>query len=69
MVHGTQHYHSALNILYIICVNKEKITSFGYISFKKHGTTECQWLMPVILETQEAEIRKIKVQNQPKQIV
>jgi hypothetical protein len=29
----------------------------------------CQWLKPVILATQEAVIRKISVQNQPRQIV
>jgi hypothetical protein len=29
----------------------------------------CQWLTPVISATQEAEIRRIEVQSQPRQIV
>jgi hypothetical protein len=28
-----------------------------------------RWLMPIILSTQEAEIRRIMVQSQPRQIV
>jgi hypothetical protein len=34
---------------------------------KKQQTAEPQWPMPVILATQEAEIRRIKVQSQPRQ--
>jgi hypothetical protein len=29
----------------------------------------CQWLMPIILATEGAEIRRIKVQSQSRQIV
>jgi hypothetical protein len=29
----------------------------------------CQWLTPVILATQEADIRRIMVQSQPRQMV
>jgi hypothetical protein len=36
---------------------------------KKKGIAWIQWLMPVILDTQEAEIRRIAVQSQPRQIV
>jgi hypothetical protein len=28
-----------------------------------------RWLMPITLATQEAEIRKIRVQSQPRQII
>jgi hypothetical protein len=30
--------------------------------------TRCQWLTPVILATQEAELRRIMFQSQPRQI-
>jgi hypothetical protein len=39
------------------------------LSFKKHFLARHQWLMPVILTTQEAEIRSIKVRSQPGQTV
>jgi hypothetical protein len=36
---------------------------------KTKGLAWCWWLMPVILATQEAEIRRIMVGSQPRQIV
>jgi hypothetical protein len=36
---------------------------------KKDNLPGCQWLMPVILATQEAKIKRITVQSQPRQIV
>jgi predicted transposase YdaD len=37
--------------------------------YKIPKRARCQWLMPVILATQEAGIRRIAVQSQPKQII
>jgi hypothetical protein len=39
------------------------------ISLKISSLTRCWWLMPVILATLEAEVRRITVQGQPRQIV
>jgi hypothetical protein len=36
---------------------------------KRKKEAGCQWLTPVILATQEADIRRIIVQSQPKPIV
>jgi hypothetical protein len=41
---------------------------FKYISLRE-TYSRCWWLTPVILATQEVEIRKIMVQSQPGQIV
>jgi predicted transcriptional regulator with HTH domain len=37
--------------------------------YRNQSKTECQWLKLVILATQEAEIRRIIVGSQPRQIV
>jgi hypothetical protein len=39
------------------------------INYIKMVLARCWWLMPVILATQEAEIRRIAVQSQSGQIV
>jgi hypothetical protein len=42
----------------------------GFVSrIRKGPCTRCRWLTPVILATQEAEIRRIAVRSQPRQIV
>jgi hypothetical protein len=41
----------------------------GSNSTHKPRGARCQWLRPIILATQEAEIRRIAVQSQTKQIV
>jgi hypothetical protein len=46
-------------------INKNKEDIYSHLNkFKRH-----QWLMPVILVTQEEEIRRITVQSHPRQTV
>jgi hypothetical protein len=39
------------------------------VSVKRIAIAKDQWLTPVILDTQEAKIRRIVVRSQPRQIV
>jgi hypothetical protein len=39
------------------------------LNYKNYNVAGCGWLTPVIVATQEAEIRRIAVQSQPGQIV
>jgi hypothetical protein len=48
---------------------KERKKEKESFNLKIKATAGHQWLMPVILATQEAEIRRITVQSQPWQIV
>jgi hypothetical protein len=41
----------------------------SYNFFNNKTLARCWWLTPIILVSQEAEIRRIEVQNQPRQIV
>jgi hypothetical protein len=47
------------------------VCTYEYNKKRKRTTAlaGCQWLTPVILPTQEAEIRRMAVQSQPGQIV
>jgi hypothetical protein len=38
-------------------------------TIKKYDTARRQWLTPVILAIQQAEIRRMEAQSQPRQIV
>jgi hypothetical protein len=57
-----------LHLLNICTIVSE--TSLAFITlFKRPTTAKYRWLMPVILATQEAEIRSMAVLSQSKQIV
>jgi hypothetical protein len=47
----------------------ESLNPVEVISGKCGGGAGCPWLTPVVLATQEVEIRRIEVRSQPGQIV
>jgi hypothetical protein len=53
----------------VVQVGVDLNNSIVYLSLKKEKTSGCLQLTPVILATQEAEISRIAVQSQPRQIV
>jgi hypothetical protein len=60
-------------MLYVhIVINYQQETAPGenyYFGRREIGICQYWWLTPIILATQEAEIRRITVQSQPRQIV
>jgi hypothetical protein len=46
------------------------VTNYHTFTYLKHrNLARHQWLTPIILATKEAEIRKITIPSQPRQIV
>jgi hypothetical protein len=48
-------------------VNIQWTPLFVQLRYTKKNGARCRWLMPVILATQEAKIRRIEIQGQPGQ--
>jgi hypothetical protein len=45
------------------------LLGLSLLIYKAEPTSGCWWITPVILDTQEAEIKRIEVQRQPREIV
>jgi hypothetical protein len=66
----TKHSSSKRNILSLSLLSTNfSIRTLGGLVEIEAWLAGCQWLTPIILATQEAEISRIKVQSQPGQIV
>jgi hypothetical protein len=52
-----------------LCVEEQELGLEWGQKKKRWRKAGCRWLKPVILATQEAEIRRITIQGQPGQIV
>jgi hypothetical protein len=48
-------------------VTRQDAVELSLLFIKEKTKAGCRWLIPVILATQEAEIRRISVQSQPRE--
>jgi hypothetical protein len=78
MIHGIERFFKCLSVICRSPLEKCLFKSFTHLhffvvvviaEFKEFFTAQHWWLTPVIVATQEAEIRRIVVQSQPRQIV
>jgi hypothetical protein len=63
------YYECQLNLFYyLIHLLYSCLLFYYYVIYQYIVTAGCQWLMPVVLTTWEAEIKRIVVGSQPRQI-
>jgi hypothetical protein len=69
LVHGSLYFRRYTDVKQAPLTTRMAIMTIYIVLIKNFTATRCWWLTPVILATQEAEIRRISFQSQPGQIV
>jgi hypothetical protein len=59
-----EHFFICLRAVCFFFTENGLLTFFGNFCLKNLILAQCQWLTPIILATQETEIRRIAVQSQ-----